>query len=225
MDHSNKELEEHCEKLKEFVNKGDFGDVNELAYEKLLEATPHTNRQWSGDAVLATLFEAAKEKMTDDGDKDILDKLQGLVKTYEHELKDPVPLVQDALFFPNDDNLDLLCKYIKTAKHKLKICVFSITNNVIVKAIMDRHYKGVEVLIISDDECMKAKGSDIEYMASKGISIRTDDDVKAHMHDKFVVVDNELVLTGSFNWTTQAASINQENILVTDHPYYVHEYK
>lgn len=33
------------------------------------------------------------------------------------------------------------------------------------------------------------------------------------MHHKFAVVDQSLVVTGSFNWTTQAVNYNQENIL------------
>lgn len=33
------------------------------------------------------------------------------------------------------------------------------------------------------------------------------------MHNKFAVLDQGVVLTGSFNWTTQAAKFNQENIL------------
>ena len=33
------------------------------------------------------------------------------------------------------------------------------------------------------------------------------------MHHKFAVIDHSLVITGSFNWTTQAVNNNQENIL------------
>lgn len=44
------------------------------------------------------------------------------------------------------------------------------------------------------------------------------------MHNKFVVVDNEFVLTGSFNWTVQAASENQENLAIIDDAYFVFEY-
>lgn len=44
------------------------------------------------------------------------------------------------------------------------------------------------------------------------------------MHDKFMVVDGKFVLTGSFNWTFQAGSSNQENVLVVDHPYYCEKY-
>jgi len=55
--------------------------------------------------------------------------------------------------------------------------------------------------VISDDECVNNKGSDITYMASKGIPVRTDNAVEYHMHNKFVVVDDEFLITGSFNWT------------------------
>ncbi len=33
------------------------------------------------------------------------------------------------------------------------------------------------------------------------------------MHHKFAVIDCSVVVTGSFNWTTQAVKNNQENIL------------
>lgn len=225
MEHSNPELEEHCQKVKDLVAGGEFGDVDQDAYEQLLHQTPHKNKLWAGDAVLDSLFEAAKEKLGEDADKEILDKLKGLVKTYEHELKEPVSIYQDAIFFPNEDNVAVLCDYIEKAQHRLRICVFTLTNNQICRSIVNAINNGVKVQIISDDECMKAKGSDVEYLASKGAEVRTDSEERFHMHNKFVVVDNSYVMTGSFNWTVQAAKSNQENILVTDHPFFVHEYK
>ena len=44
------------------------------------------------------------------------------------------------------------------------------------------------------------------------------------MHNKFMLVDEAFLLTGSFNWTFQAGSNNQENLLVVDHPYYIDKY-
>jgi cardiolipin hydrolase len=44
------------------------------------------------------------------------------------------------------------------------------------------------------------------------------------MHNKFVVVDDAYLLTGSFNWTVQAGLNNQENLLVVDNPYYLEKY-
>jgi phosphatidylserine/phosphatidylglycerophosphate/cardiolipin synthase-like enzyme len=61
-------------------------------------------------------------------------------------------------------------------------------------------------------------------MADLGIHCRTDDAPSYHMHDKFMIVDGKFVMTGSFNWTYQAGSHNQENLLVVDHPFYIERY-
>ena len=36
------------------------------------------------------------------------------------------------------------------------------------------------------------------------------------MHHKFAVLDGQILVTGSFNWTRSAAEQNQENFLVSD---------
>jgi len=36
------------------------------------------------------------------------------------------------------------------------------------------------------------------------------------MHEKFVLIDNETLLNGSYNWSTAAATGNKENIVITD---------
>jgi phosphatidylserine/phosphatidylglycerophosphate/cardiolipin synthase-like enzyme len=34
------------------------------------------------------------------------------------------------------------------------------------------------------------------------------------MHNKFAVIDNKVLITGSFNWTATAQEKNQENLLI-----------
>jgi len=45
------------------------------------------------------------------------------------------------------------------------------------------------------------------------------------MHHKFLIIDNSLLLTGSFNWTRQAIMGNNENLIVTNHPKLVPVYQ
>jgi phosphatidylserine/phosphatidylglycerophosphate/cardiolipin synthase-like enzyme len=40
----------------------------------------------------------------------------------------------------------------------------------------------------------------------------------AIMHHKFLVVDDRLVATGSFNWTREAECCNWENLVILDDP-------
>lgn len=126
------------------------------------------------------------------------------------------PRFLDAMFFPDERGVARLIKYISMAKKSLKICVFNFTHNDLAKAVLDRHNNGVKVKIITDDECMNNLGSDIKELASKGIPVRTDNEKQFHMHNKFALIDNSILITGSFNWTSQASKNNQENIIVVD---------
>ena len=36
------------------------------------------------------------------------------------------------------------------------------------------------------------------------------------MHHKFAIVDGKVLINGSFNWTRQAITGNQENLIITD---------
>lgn len=38
------------------------------------------------------------------------------------------------------------------------------------------------------------------------------------MHHKFIVIDDEILITGSYNWTKGAAERNMENIIILKHP-------
>jgi len=130
----------------------------------------------------------------------------------------------DAFFFPNKANVKKLANYLSKAKKTLEICVFNITNDDLAQAVIGRHNAGVKVRVISDDECMTNKGNDVQRLADAGITCRTDKEPSYHMHNKFAIVDNEFLITGSFNWTFQAGSHNQENLCVIDHPYYITKY-
>ena len=38
------------------------------------------------------------------------------------------------------------------------------------------------------------------------------------MHNKFCVIDNQLIVTGSYNWTNNAESQNDENVTIMKDP-------
>jgi len=121
----------------------------------------------------------------------------------------------EVLFSPGKDCLNALLAQINNARSRLDICVFTITDDRISRAIMNAHKRKVSVHIITDDQKSMDLGSDIESLSRGGIPVRMDDS-EAHMHNKFLIVDQKKLVTGSFNWTRSATSFNQENILITD---------
>lgn len=44
------------------------------------------------------------------------------------------------------------------------------------------------------------------------------------MHNKFAIIDEAVIITGSFNWTLSASTKNQENILILENKQVVNSY-
>jgi len=123
--------------------------------------------------------------------------------------------VNHAYFSPGDACLNAIIAGINSAKSSLKICVFTISDDRITRAILQAHRRGIPVKILTDNEKLYDKGSDIRELAQAGIAVRIDNTTN-HMHHKFALLDNQTVLTGSYNWTRSAAQYNHENLIISD---------
>ena len=146
--------------------------------------------------------------------------LEGVIKTIdsvrqEHSLKK-----SRAYFSPGTSCVDKIIASLNSVRETLDICVFTISDDVISQAIIDAHDRGVKVRIISDDEKVEDKGSDIATFVSHQIPVKTDDS-PSHMHHKFAIFDQQTLLNGSFNWTRSASRNNNENIIVDATPHLV----
>jgi phosphatidylserine/phosphatidylglycerophosphate/cardiolipin synthase-like enzyme len=136
----------------------------------------------------------------------------------------PTPVVQECFFFPGKENEKKVLNFLRKPKKTLDIAIFTLTNDFIFLAVEETFKRGVKVRVISDDECLNQFGSDICRLAMIGIPVKTDNEVKYHMHHKFAIADNSVVFTGSFNWTTQAVFNNQENVLIIENKQIASEY-
>ena len=136
---------------------------------------------------------------------------QVLIKFALSEYFQPKPVICECYFFPNAANEEKVVSMLRTCKKTLDIAIFSLTLDSIAEAILEAHQRGIKVRMIADDECAKNKGSNVKLIASMGVPCKTDNAVY-HMHHKFAVLDESVVIMGSFNWTGQAVKYNQENI-------------
>ncbi|YCM42329.1 phospholipase D-like domain-containing protein [Verrucomicrobiaceae bacterium 227] len=159
-------------------------------------------------------FKLAHQGIEEFGQITAMDWLQGVIKLlYASENK----IKANAYFSPGDDCLHRICSFINEAQKSLDICVFTITDNRIVDVLTKAIDRKVEIRIISDNDKSEDRGSDLDRLLRMGIECRFDR-TDAHMHHKFALADNGHLLTGSYNWTRSAAMVNDENIIVTDHP-------
>lgn len=122
--------------------------------------------------------------------------------------------IAEAWFSPFNDCVSRIVQLFDRAQQQIDICVFTITDNRLTEAILNAHRRGLSIRIISDNDKAFDRGSDIEFLQSRGLSVRVDF-TEFHMHHKFAVFDQNILLTGSYNWTVGAARDNQENFVIT----------
>lgn len=122
-----------------------------------------------------------------------------------------------AFFAPGDACLSRITNRINSCRRTADLCIFTITDDRITRAILDAHRHKVHVRIVSDNDKANDLGSDIQRIAEAGVEVRIDN-TPYHMHHKFAIFDGVQVINGSYNWTRGAAEQNEENIIDSNDP-------
>lgn len=157
------------------------------------------------------IYEIAHEKATPSNYSFILD----WVKSANAALVERDTEKSDAYFSPGDECRNAIIHQINQTVKLLKICVFTISDDRISDAILAAHKRGVDIRLLTDNDKAFDVGSDIDKFFKEGLVVKIDNTTN-HMHHKFMISDDKLLLTGSYNWTNSAARYNQENIVVTN---------
>ena len=110
-----------------------------------------------------------------------------------------------------------LFKALQQAKCSIDVCMLTIASRELSDALIVAHQAGVIVRVVTNDEQMMFSGTQVNRLRRAGIQVRIDETAFL-MHHKFVVVDGELLMSGSLNWTTQGLCGNQENVIITSEP-------
>ena len=141
--------------------------------------------------------------------------LEKITKHIDNFRRSQSSSVNSAHFSPGDDCRRKLLDLCVSARESLDISVFTISDDRLSRAIISAHQRGIKVRLITDNDKSLDEGSDVEYLITEGIEVRMDN-TPNHMHHKFALIDQRVLVNGSFNWTRSATEYNQENILVTD---------
>jgi phosphatidylserine/phosphatidylglycerophosphate/cardiolipin synthase-like enzyme len=225
MDHNAKALKGINEIVDEYLKIASDDVVTTVELNKLTKDIREEHFTYEDTKnLIGALFTKTGETFKEEADKKKIQCLKKVVSHIVESFFDAKGGVSDALFFPGEESERGLVKYLNTAKSTLEICVFTISNDKLAKAVEGLHNRGVKVRLITDDECANNKGSDIYDLADKGIPVRTDGNM-AHMHNKYAIIDNKVLITGSFNWTWQAVKQNQENLIIVEKEDLVRKYK
>ncbi len=124
-------------------------------------------------------------------------------------------------FTPSYEALDAIIDEINASEKSIDIAVYDFTSRPLARALVKAKNRGVKIRVILD---RSANGPDNRYtkypfLKANGIDVRFAVphiawDREGLMHNKFAVIDNRIVVTGSANWTASAFKINDENVLI-----------
>jgi len=95
--------------------------------------------------------------------------------------------------------------------------MYVFTDKEIALPLIDAQKRGVKVRVYLDRSQIESTYSVSRLLVQKGIKVRISTN-NYIMHNKFAIIDNRLLLTGSYNWTFSANSRNDENLIVIDDP-------
>ena len=110
----------------------------------------------------------------------------------------------------------VILKEIALAQKKIDVAVYWFTNHDLLDALIDSiedRQVTVRLIVHNDYINNRVKGPDFQRFIDCGGEFYFSPPHNT-MHNKFCILDNKVLINGSYNWTYFAESKNYENVLV-----------
>jgi phosphatidylserine/phosphatidylglycerophosphate/cardiolipin synthase-like enzyme len=117
------------------------------------------------------------------------------------------------LFAPEDEVAAQLTSLIESAQASIRFMAFSFTHDEIGEAVLARAKRGVDVQGIFETRGSETEYSKLAALYCAGIPMRQDGNPRT-FHHKVFVIDDQTVVTGSFNFSSSADESNDENVII-----------
>lgn len=116
-------------------------------------------------------------------------------------------------FTPGEKCTEQIISTIDQSKKSILVQAYTFTSKPITESLIKAKNWGVDVRVILDKTQIHSKYSVINELFKQEIPIWID--LKpAISHNKIIIIDNQKIITGSFNFTSAVESRNAENLLI-----------
>ncbi len=125
------------------------------------------------------------------------------------------------------DPTETIVQQIDAARKTVLVQAYALTSKEITTALIDAKHRGLDVRAIVDRSQLREDRSDafaVQRLASGGVAVWVDT-ISGIAHSKVMVIDRNMVITGSFNFTWSAEHKNAENLLVIRDPSLAAQYE
>jgi phosphatidylserine/phosphatidylglycerophosphate/cardiolipin synthase-like enzyme len=117
------------------------------------------------------------------------------------------------LFAAEDEVASRLVPLIEGAQRTVRFMAFSFTHEALGAAVLARAKAGVDVEGIFETRGSETEYSELPMFYCAGMAVRQDGN-PGTFHHKVFVIDGEIVITGSLNFSDNADESNDENVLI-----------
>jgi len=120
----------------------------------------------------------------------------------------------DIYFSPDDGVQASFVELVENAQESIYFMAFSFTADEIGDAVRARAEDGVTVAGVMDTEQVGSNaGTEFDLFSQAGLDVYRDSN-PGQMHHKVMIIDESIVIFGSYNFTNSAETRNDENLLV-----------
>lgn len=120
-------------------------------------------------------------------------------------------------FSPDGGTREQLITLIQTTTGNIDIAIYSFTSKELAMALLAEQNKGRTIRVVADRGQGEGKYS-ILGLLRKNIPVKylpvTNN--RGMMHNKFMIINDKHLVTGSYNWSTNAEKYNYENCLILE---------
>lgn len=130
----------------------------------------------------------------------------------------------DVCFAPDDGCAEKLVELILGARRSIHFLAFSFTSDELADAIIERSQAGVNAWgVMEQTQVDSNRGTDYNRLRLAGVDARLDSNPR-NMHHKVLIIDEQIVVFGSYNFTFYAERRNDENLLIAYDPQIAAQY-
>jgi len=134
----------------------------------------------------------------------------------DHVVAEPVPMAQIRVYFTPGNRVEMaIAEVIAAARQRILVQAYSFTNPLIVQALAEAKSRGVDVIVLLDKSNRNQKYSAADFTSHSGLETLIDDK-HAIAHNKVMIIDDQIVITGSYNFTRAAEKSNAENLVIIE---------
>lgn len=120
----------------------------------------------------------------------------------------------DTFFSPDDGVASQIATVLSGAEESIYFLAFSFTANELGDIVREKAEAGLTVRGVMDEEQVKSnQGTEYDPFKQADLDVRIDG-IEGQMHHKVFIIDESIVVVGSYNFSQSAETRNDENLLI-----------